>query len=101
MEKKGEIYIGNSIKIDVLRSMQFDRRHHERENIGLAIDFFRDRIQGRYFNQIYELNRDTFVNGFTSMAICCLLIDTFYQFENGVKKTTDNKRCYTSWKSGQ
>lgn len=31
------------------------------------------------------------------MAMNCLLVDTFYQFENGLEKTKDNKNCYVTF----
>lgn len=64
-----------------------------------AIDIFKDRIQGRYLNQIDLLSCDINANGFAIMAINCLLIETLYQFENGLEKTEErkNKEKYTDF----
>lgn len=62
-----------------------------------AITFFRDRVEGRYLRIIDMLNEYVFDNGFASMALCCLLIDTFYQFEHGVDRTVRNHTCYVDF----
>ena len=62
-----------------------------------AVEMFRNRICGRYFDQIEMLlNMDAVKNGFASMALCCLLIDTLMQFREGFEKTPEgqNKRYY-------
>lgn len=48
-----------------------------------AIEIFNNRIDGWYFAPIRLLSDDYFKNGFSIMAICCLLIDTFKQFQDG------------------
>lgn len=100
MEKNGRIYVSSNVTNRDLMCFDLKKRHGIRPDLEKAIEFFRDRIQGRYLNQIRLLNdqgRGVFDNGFTSMAICCLLIDTFYQFEHGVAQTTQNKVCYTDF----
>ena len=48
-----------------------------------AIDIFIDRIEGRFFKQIDILSNDYNQNGFSIMALECLLIETFAQFLKG------------------
>ncbi len=97
MEKNGEIFVSESTRRTVLDAIRLDINNGRIQDIDRAIDIFRERIEGRYLNPIRQLNKDPFKNGFASMALCCLLIDTFYQFENGLKKTMENKKCYQSF----
>lgn len=100
MENKGKIYVSKNTTNRELRQFDLNKRNGIRPDLEKAIEFFRERIQGRYLSQIRALNNhgnNVFDNGFTSMAICCLLIDTFYQFEHGVAQTTQNKVCYTDF----
>ncbi len=55
-----------------------------------AIKIFDDRIMGWYFNSIDLLSDNVFKNGFSIMAICCLLIDTFKQFMDGELTSNPN-----------
>lgn len=59
-----------------------------------AINIFRERIYGRFINQIELLNNNAERNGFASMALCCLLIDTMYKFEHGSIATNYNEIKY-------
>lgn len=59
-----------------------------------AINIFGERINGRFINQIELLNKNAQRNGFASMAICCLLIDTMYKFEHGSIATNYNEIKY-------
>ena len=97
MERHGEIFVSESTRKAVLDAIRWDINHGRIDDIERAIVFFRERIEGRYLKPIRQLNKDPFKNGFASMALCCLLIDTFYQFEHGVMKTRENKDCYTSF----
>lgn len=53
-----------------------------------AINIFEDRIYGRYFKSINILldNNDFDTTCFAIMAINCLLVETLYQFKEGLKK---------------
>lgn len=62
-----------------------------------AIEIFTDRFTERYFDPVCDLQKNSEKNGFAIMALNCLLIDTFYQFEEGVEETTKNKACYTKF----
>lgn len=86
METKGEVKI----------SPKYSRDDYHKLKLSLAsdtcawktaVDIFRDRIQGRYLNQIALLSDDINANGFTIMALNCLLIEALYQFKNGLDKT--------------
>lgn len=97
METKGEINI----------SPQYSREDYHKLNLSAtsdssiwecAVDIFKDRIQGRYINQIDLLSNDINANGFTIMALNCLLIEALYQFENGLKETKgSNKEVYSNY----
>ena len=52
-----------------------------------AIKIFIDRIDGRFFKQIRTLSNDYNQNGFSIMALACLLIETFAQFIKGLDDT--------------
>ena len=100
MENKGIIYVASSTTDRELRSFDLTKRRGIRPDLEKAIEFFRDRIQSRYLDQIHMLNNageGVISNGFASMAICCLLIDTFYQFEHGLAKTVQNEVNYTEF----
>ena len=64
------------------------------EDWNIAINIFRERIYGRFINQIELLNNNAERNGFASMALCCLLIDTMYKFEHGSIATNYNEVKY-------
>ena len=58
-----------------------------------AIEMFKDRMLGRYIDQISFLSNDIPKNGFVIMALNCLLVETFFQFHYGCDETPrDNKR---------
>lgn len=52
-----------------------------------AIAIFDDRIRGRHINQIDMLMDNIADNGFSIMALDCLLIEALYQFRCGLKET--------------
>lgn len=97
METKGEINI----------SPQYSREDYHNLNLSLssddstwtlAVNILKDRIKGRYINQIDMLASDINANGFTIMALNCLLIEALYQFENGLKETTgSNTTSYANF----
>ena len=98
METKGEIYISPKYqKDDYLRLKLALNSNQEKWNTAVVI--LRDRIYGRYFNQIDMLSDDINANGFTIMALNCLLIETLYQFKEGQDKTPSrqNKKAYSDF----
>ena len=63
------------------------------ENWNKAIEIFKDRIEGRYFEQIKVLdeNRNRTIglfSGFAIMSLTCLLIETLEQFWTGNVQTS-------------
>lgn len=64
-----------------------------------AVEMFRDRIQGRFFDQIDRLAADGIEkNGFAIMALECLLVETLAQFENGRSDSCDcSAKVYTEF----
>ena len=66
-----------------------------------AIDMFRDRFIERYFDPINALISDPEKNGFAIMAINCLMVDAFYQFEYGDLSTSKNTKHYTKFLKNQ
>lgn len=62
-----------------------------------AIKIFEDRFIERYFDPIDLLIKNPKLNGFAIMALNCLLVETFYQFEKGFDKTTNNREEYVSF----
>lgn len=64
-----------------------------------AIEMFRDRIQGRFFDQINKLAVDGVEkNGFAIMALECLLVETLAQYRKGLPDTCNcSAREYASF----
>lgn len=56
-----------------------------------ALDIFEDRFQRRYFDPIGILMGDVNRNGFAIMALLCLLIETLYQFRDGLTAAQPGK----------
>ncbi len=63
-----------------------------------AIAIFKDRIEGRFFNQIEKIE-DNIFSGFSIMALDCLLIETLNQFWLGIEDT-NNLPSYTRPRGG-
>ena len=54
-----------------------------------AIEMFKSRIKGRYFDAIDKLyEEEMYKYGFAIMTLECLLIDTFVKFRYGPRKCT-------------
>ena len=64
-----------------------------------AIHILEDRISGRFFNFKNFSTYSDFEDYFSIMAINCLLIETFLQFERGISETPNgtNLRSYKSF----
>ncbi len=86
METKGEINISPNYKKDAYLNLKLTMTSDE-ETWQNAIEILKDRIYGRYLNQIELLLDDVNANGFTIMALNCLLIETLFQFRDGVAET--------------
>jgi hypothetical protein len=65
-----------------------------------AVDIFRDRIYGRFLSPIEAIENNPDINikwfcGFVILAIDCLIIETLYQFYNGVDETDiDHQKAF-------
>lgn len=96
METNGSIYISLDF-----RKCDFTNLHLQPESSNddwiRAVDIFNDRINGRFIDPINTLRDKVSTNGFVIMAIDCLLIDTFYQFEKGLDENANNKENYSKF----
>ena len=62
----------------------------DNETFERAIEIFTDRIRSRFIDQIHLLcntNNGYDINGFSIMALECLLVETFAQFKHGLNDT--------------
>lgn len=96
MESKGEVNISPRYKKEDYLCLNLSEQSSDRD-WNKAIDILKDRIEGRYFNQIDLLSHDINANGFTIMALNCLLIEALYQFKEGKKQTGNNKVEYSTF----
>lgn len=85
MESKGEIYISPKYKKADFQKLRLSADSDA--NWDEAVSIFRDRVQGRFLNQIHLLESDIKTNGFAIMALDCLLIETLLQFKFGAETT--------------
>ena len=70
---------------------------NQARSISRAVAFFVERIKCRYLDQINILNENAYSNGFASMALICLLIDTLFQFYSGESNGQNNHIKYVSF----
>ena len=97
METKGEINISPHYSRDDYHKLKLSETSSG-SDWKCAVNILKDRIQGRYINQIDLLSDDINANGFAIMALNCLLIEALYQFENGLKETKNsNKEKYANF----
>lgn len=96
METNGNLYISLNF-----RKCDFTNLHLQPESSNedwiRAVEIFNDRINGRFIASINTLRNNASGNGFVIMAIDCLLIDTFYQFEKGVDENWNNQKNYSTF----
>lgn len=98
METKGEVNISPNYNKESYLKLNLDLQSSE-SDWNVAVTILKDRIEGRYLNQIDLLSNDVNANGFTIMALNCLLIETLYQFREGKDKTParQNKEVYSDF----
>lgn len=97
MEFNSEIYLSPSYKKDDFHALQL-AVNSSGETWQKAVDIFADRIEGRFLSQIQVLSDDINKNGFSIMALNCLLIETILQFEIGRNNTpTYNRTQYSGF----
>ena len=85
MQAKGEFYISRRYTREDYYDCHMDSLNDQ--NWEKAMEIFDDRIRGRYLKPIHTLMHDPNCNGFTIMAIACLLVETLYQFREGIDVT--------------
>lgn len=90
--KRGILISNNHNRFDYRRLCL--RTNSDRNAWNKAINIFKERIYGRFINQIKLLNKNAEQNGFASMALCCLLIDMMYKFEHGSNANNYNEVKY-------
>lgn len=113
MDINGEIRISPKYKLSDYKDLKLDT-DSSAQDLDRAIEIFDDRINGWYFKAIEKLldieinDKDKYINisekcvlnfGFASMAIMCLIIETLYQFREGIDKTDkgENKKKYSEF----
>ena len=94
METNGDIYISLAFSKDDFLKLHLQPESPNKDWIH-AVEIFNDRINGRFIDPINTLRDKVSTNGFVIMAIDCLLIDTFYQFEKGVDENRNNQKNYS------
>lgn len=91
MEYMGETFISERYKKEDFINLNLSMRSNE-EDWSKAIDIFEDRIKGRYLDIIDRIINDgcLMIDGFSVMALNCLLIETLLQFKNGWDETKNS-----------
>ena len=99
MEKDGRIYIAPSFTKEDYLNIRLSAMESSEQDWERAIEIFINRVYGRFFEPIRFLTeRGVNENGFAIMALDCLLVETLYQFHNGLNKTSGgNKAKYSSF----
>lgn len=91
-ETEKDIRISPKYKVSHWKNLDFsnnDPRVWEK-----AVKIFDDRINGRFLSPVKKIEDDSF-SGFVVIAIDCLLIETLYQFYNGIDETDrDHARAF-------
>lgn len=96
MEREGNSMISRNWRVEDYLNLKLSISSSDND-WNAAISFLSERFIERYFGVIDKLKNDPDGNGFAIMALNCLLIDAFYQFENGLEETNKNKKCYTAF----
>lgn len=97
MEIGKEIYISLRYTKKDYTVLKLNLKSNER-NWEKAIEILDDRLNGRFLTPIRTLlEKDENTNSFTAMAIECLVIETLYQFEQGIDETKNNTSDYSTF----
>lgn len=97
MEYNSEIYLSPKYKKNDFRDLHLSVDSND-DVWRKAVEIFTDRIEGRFLSQIQILTNDINTNGFSIMALNCLLIETMFQFKIGKKTTpTSNSDQYSNF----
>ena len=86
MEIDSKVYISNKYQNHDYLNLKLTEFSSDKE-WEKAIEIIDDRIKGRYIEPMIQLSNDYKKNGFAITALGCLLIETLYQFENGLPDT--------------
>ena len=79
---------------------QLDLTHSDSVDWFRAVDILYDRINGRFLAPVKAIEKNSdpkirWFSGFTIVAIDCLIIETLYQFYNGVDETNiEHKKAF-------
>ncbi|MDT2513985.1 hypothetical protein ABQD97_05045 [Enterococcus avium] len=98
MFKNSVMFFNDKIEVDEIRSLiiYYDKAINEKDKNkiyglqGKIIKAMKKRIDSRYIKVVEEclkLRNDNF--GFMIMSINCILIELYYQLENGIDETND------------
>ncbi|WP_068782449.1 hypothetical protein [Paenibacillus sp. GM2] len=89
MYQDDKIFISNNFSKEEYINLHLT--HYSKDRVWeKAIDIFDDRIKGRFLNSIESiLGLNEFTNAFSATAIMCLLIETLYQFHNGIDESKE------------
>ncbi|WP_343101154.1 hypothetical protein [Romboutsia sp. MSSM.1001216sp_RTP31141st1_G3_RTP31141_220114] len=92
MEYRGKSYISVEFRREDFMELGLTM-DSEDDKWDRAINIFDDRIRGRFLNQIENLTKynDLIRDGFSIMALNCLLIETLLQFKNGWDQTPSGR----------
>lgn len=89
---RNEIYISPRYTLDDYLELNLTLESDE-HSWRKAVDIFADRIEGRFLLLIQQYSdkitkdNSNIDYSFSSMALCCLLIETLHQFYNGLNET--------------
>ncbi len=95
-------YISPKFKIEDYLNLNLDI-HSSQDKWKKAIEIFEDRIRGRFFNAIYDLqdiNTKSKIPkyDFAIMALEALLVETMLQFKHGLENTNNvSRQEYTEY----
>lgn len=97
MEYMGETFISARYKKEDFIKLRLTMTSNE-EDWSKAISIFEDRIKGRYLDVIDRIidDRRLMIDGFSIMALNCLLIETLLQFKNGWDETQNSNSYHYS-----
>lgn len=91
-------WVSPNYRADDWRRLNLDRA--DSPDWSKAVHIFYDRIQGRFLAPVEAIEKHPddnikWFSGFAILAIDCLLIETLYQFYNGVNETDiDHQKAF-------
>ncbi|MEE0059732.1 MAG: hypothetical protein UE295_02770 [Acutalibacteraceae bacterium] len=92
MYKSNTPYISYKYKTEDYLNLNLSTNSDE-TTFRTAVDIFIDRIHSRFLDQIHILAKDCDRNGFSIMALECLLVETFAQFFDGIDDSVGVSRA--------